>query len=145
MLNTVENTFLILSEFLKEIIQHVNLRQVSKKSGDYFCQRRPLNAKMSPNLVYTLSQPNFFLEDRTKKVKQFSLTSKILKNNVVKLFKNMKSHKNYMNGELNFSAVIMQQICRFPLTKKWLVYKECLRYCFMLLVSLTELNLRNRK
>ena len=29
-----------------------------QKNGDCFCWQCPLNAKMAPNLVYTLSQPN---------------------------------------------------------------------------------------
>ena len=41
---------------------------------------------MSSNLVYT-SQPNFSLEDRTKKVKQSSLCAKKLKNNSLTISK----------------------------------------------------------
>ena len=61
-----------------------------QKNGDYFCWQCPLNAKMSSDLVYTLSQPNFSLEDRIKKVKQSSLSAKKLENNIVKPFKNKK-------------------------------------------------------
>ena len=59
-----------------------------QKNGDYFCWQCPLNAKMSSNLVYTISQPNFLLEDHIKKVKQSSLSAKKLENNIVKPFKN---------------------------------------------------------
>ena len=61
-----------------------------QKNGDGFSWQCPLNHKMSPNLVYTLSQPNFSLEDHIKKVKQSSLCTKKLENNIVKLFKNLK-------------------------------------------------------
>ena len=61
-----------------------------QKNGDYFCWQCPLNAKMSSNLVYTLSQTNFSLEDRIKKVKQSSLSAKTLENNIVKPFKNLE-------------------------------------------------------
>ena len=64
---------------------------------------------MSSNLVY-ISQPNFSLEDRIKKVKQSSLCAKKLENNsltISKLKKKKNSHKNYLNEELNFSAVII--------------------------------------
>ena len=53
-----------------------------QKNGDYFCWQCPLNAKILSKLVYTLSQPNFSLEDRIKKVKQFSLSAKNLENNI---------------------------------------------------------------
>ena len=61
-----------------------------QKNGDYFCWQLLLNPKMFLNLVYTLSQPNFSLEDRIKKVKQSSLSAKKLQNNIVKPFKNKK-------------------------------------------------------
>ena len=38
-----------------------------QKNGDYFCWQCPLNAKMTPNLVYTLSQPNTSLEKESIK------------------------------------------------------------------------------
>ena len=47
-----------------------------QKNGDYFRWQCPLNANISSDLVYTLSQPNFSLEDRIKKVKQSSLSAK---------------------------------------------------------------------
>ena len=65
---------------------------------------------MSPNLVYTLSQPNFSLEDHIKKVKQSSLSAKKLENNIVKPFKNLKKHEitqELHERGIKFSAVIM--------------------------------------
>ena len=47
-----------------------------QKNGDFFRWQCPLNANISSDLVYTLSQPNFSLEDRIKKVKQSSLSAK---------------------------------------------------------------------
>ena len=64
-----------------------------QKNGDYFCWQCPLNAKMSSDLVYTLSQPNFSLEDRIKKVKHSSLSAKKLKSDIAKPIKNLKKHE----------------------------------------------------
>ena len=40
-----------------------------QKNGDYICWQCPLNAKMAPNVVYTLSQPHTSLEERINKMK----------------------------------------------------------------------------
>ena len=52
-----------------------------------------LNAKMSPNLVYTLSQPNTSLEERINKMKESTTSINKIKQNNLKLYKNFKNHE----------------------------------------------------
>jgi len=39
-----------------------------QKNGDYFCWQCPMYAKLSSNLVYTLSLPNISLPERIEKI-----------------------------------------------------------------------------
>ena len=59
-----------------------------QKNGDYFCWQCPLNAKMAPNLVCTLFQPNPSLEKRINKIKVSTTSINKIKQNNVKLYKN---------------------------------------------------------
>ena len=64
-----------------------------QKNGDYFCWKCPLNAKMAPNLVYTLSQPYTSLEKRISIMKESTTSINKNKQNNLKLYKNFKKHK----------------------------------------------------